>query len=351
MSRRATLPRVGHSIVLAALVLLSLSALAAWAGKAPRADLGRRATAAHARGLEFLAATQRADGELPTYHWFTDRPPKLDYVATPFTVSQVLYSLRFGPRTPAGRRVAERGVAYLLAQREPPGVWRYYGKAGAHLLSPDVDDTALAWAALLPHGHRPEPAALDALRASRTPAGLFTTWIGDRSTWIGVDSTEPDLVVNLNALLLFAMVGQPVDEVCRQAVAHVKDGTFTRGSIYYPSPLAYSYAITRAWADAGAACLGEAIPAVRASALAGQRADGGWGDDLDSALGAITLLNSGYRAEALERAVAALLARQDADGGWKLAAAYRGAQLPVNYGSRAITTALALEALAKYLTR
>jgi hypothetical protein len=60
-------------------------------------------------------------------------------------------------------------------------------------------------------------------------------------------------------------------------------------------------------------------------------------------------LNLDYRGEALDRAIKVLLERQsNNDGGWALAPAYRGAVQPLNYGARALTTAVVVEVLAKY---
>src|SRR5205823_306787 len=99
-------------------------------------------------------------------------------VHTNFTVSQILYSLSFCDDTVVARHVKERAVAYLLDQREAPGVWRYYDKASGVNISPDLDDTAMAWAALQRAGHSIIPEALDVIRQSRNDAGLFNTWIG-----------------------------------------------------------------------------------------------------------------------------------------------------------------------------
>ena len=245
--------------------------------------------------------------------------------------------------------VARRTVAYLLTEREPPGVWRYYGRAGAQTLSPDVDDTSVAWAALQTQGLDVDAAALDALWTSRGPTGLFNTWIGDPATWVGVDNRDVDLVVNLNALLLFSLVGKPVDAVCRRAVESARTGAFVQGTIYYASPLAFTYALSRAHADGGAGCLDGAIPPALEMVLRTQQENGSWESDLDTALGLLTLLNGHYRGEALQRGICVLIARQAPDGGWGLGRAYRGAAIPVNYGSRSLTTGLCLEALGKYL--
>jgi hypothetical protein len=343
--------RRSRSAPLAAIAVVAVASILAWVSTPLHEGLRRRAAAAYARGLDFLAASQGKDGEFPTYYWSMDDPTKMHAVTTVFTASQILYALGWGDLGETGHRVTDRAIRYLLAQKEPPGIWRYYGKDGAHLLSPDVDDTSVAWAALMLRGHAVAPEVLALLQASRNGAGLFNTWIGDPATWVGIDSRDIDPVVNLNALLLFSLAGRTVDEVCREAVADAGAGTFQRRSVYYPSPLAFTYALSRAYADGGASCLASAIPRVQMTALTAQRADGGFGNDLETALGVLTLLNSGYRGEAIERGIDAMVARQAPDGGWAIAPAYRAAVLPVSYGSRSLTTAVCLEALGKYSGR
>jgi hypothetical protein len=354
---------VRHVLAPAAALLLALSLLAppVLAGTPPPdVRLKHEARSAHARGLVLLAKSQLDSGEFPTYAWSvalgTDKKWSVRSV---FTVTQLLHSLRFGEDAAAARPIIDRAIVFLLSQREPPGVWRYFGKdwevKPGVLLSPDVDDTATAWAALVEHGYPADPAALTVLRASRTDGGLFTTWVGDPASWTGIDSRATDMVVNVNALFLFALVGEPVPDVCRQAVSHANTNTFLRGTPWYPSPLAYAYFLTRAFADGKASCLADAIPRVRAYVIGRQQGDGGWGDDLETALGALTLLNVGHRGPALTRGIAAILARQGSDGGWALAPHYTTVKPPsepvVLFGSRFLTTGFSLEALGKYLTR
>ena len=69
--------------------------------------------------------------------------------------------------------------------------------------------------------------------------------------------------------------------------------------------------------------------------LSMQNQDGSWGNDLETAFGAVTLLNLGYHGNAVERAIKVILARQSDDDGWALAPAYRRAVAPLNYGARA----------------
>jgi hypothetical protein len=311
------------------------------------------------RGVSFLDKRQAANGEIGTYAWYQrDQVARTWslwrrwYVGTPFTASQVLHSLTFVEGGEVARRIRQRAVAYLLDQREPPGVWRYYAKDRTpHPISPDVDDTAQAWAALAEQGIAVDRDALEALKRSRTTAGLFNTWIGNPEKWVGVDSRDMSVGVNLNALFLFALVGQPVPEVCRHVIAYTSTGAFHQGSGYYPSPLAHTYFLTRAYADGHAACLAEAIPVVRSYVLQQQQADGGWGDDLRTALGLLTLLNVGELGPPVQQGIRVLLARQRPDGGWALAPLYKGAASAIHYGSPSLTTGFCLEALGKYLRK
>src|SRR5207244_1248970 len=134
-----------------------------------------------------------------------DAPAQLSPVDAVFSASQILYSLSFCRESASARGTEDRAAKYLSAQRESPGVWHYYGTGTPLKISPDVDDTSVAWAALQRLQVPVPPDALDALRASRNENGLFTTWIGPPSTWVNIDSRDIDTVVNLNALLLFGL--------------------------------------------------------------------------------------------------------------------------------------------------
>lgn len=343
--------RVSRLTFLGASTLFLLASFLLWYNRYEHNKLRSHVAEAYAKGLGFLANSQLESGEFPTYYWFKGEETKTEYVGTPFTASQVLYSLQFGDPTETTRGIGDRARSYLLSEQEPPGVWRFYGKAGKHILSPDVDDTSQAWAALFSQGIAVDPQALEALRASRTATGLFTTWIGNPTEWIGIDSLGIDMVVNVNALFLFSLVRQPLFEVCQHALTYTKTKAFYHGSIYYPSPLAYTYFLLRAYSSGGASCLHEAIPDVRSYVLDHQQLDGSWGNDLETGLAVLTLLMAGYHGTALTRGISILLDRQSPDGGWALAPLYKGAVLPVYYGSRPLTTSLILEALGKHLKR
>lgn len=299
-------------------------------------------------GLDFVAASQTATGGFITDCWHVDAPEQKTPVDAVFTVSQVLYSLSFCRDSASARGTEERAAKYLATQRESPGVWHYYGTGTDIKISPDVDDTSVAWAALQRLEVSPPPAALDAIRGSRNEKGLFTTWIGPPSGWLNIDSRDIDTVVNINALLLFGLAHENIDNVCKYVIGQVDNDSFRRGTVYYRSPLMFVHAFSRAYGEGNVKCLEPAVAKIQEATLSLQNADGSWGNDLETAFGALTLLNLDYRGQALDRAIKVLLARQSADGGWALAPAYRGAVQPLNYGARALTTSVVIEALAKY---
>src|SRR5689334_13759589 len=163
--------------------------------------LGVQSAFAIQNGLDFVAASQTATGGFITECWHADAPEQKTPVDAVFTASQILYSLSFCRDSASARGTEERAAKYLIAQRQPPGVWRYYGSGTDLKISPDIDDTSVASVALQRVGISVESAGIDEVRASRNENGLFTTWIGPAQLWINVDSRDIDTVVNINALL------------------------------------------------------------------------------------------------------------------------------------------------------
>jgi Prenyltransferase and squalene oxidase repeat len=311
-------------------------------------ELRLQAAFALQNGLDFVAGNQTPTGGFITDCWRADAPEQRTQIDVTFTAAQVLYSLSFCRESASARGTEERAANYLVHEQLSPGIWRYYGHGTQIALSPDVDDTSLAWAALNRLNVPIPPDALDAIRASRNKQGLFNTWLGDPSTWVEIDSRDIDTVVNLNALFLFGLVHEKMDEICKFELDQIANDNFRRGTVYYRSPMMFAHAFTRACHEGDVGCLQSGAEKVRDAVLSLQNKDGSWGNDLETAFGAVSLLNLGYRGEALDRAIKFLLTRQSPDGGWELAPAHCGAVAPLNYGARTLTTALVIEALAKY---
>src|SRR5262249_37905648 len=147
----------------------------------------------------------------------------------------------------------------------------YYGKATPKAISPDVDDTSLAWSALKRHGQSIPPETLNAVRGNMSAKGALNTWIGNQSSFVAIDTRELDWVVNSNALVLFGSAGETLQPVCKFVLQCMDNGCFRHGSPYYESPVAFTYAFSRAYADGGAKCLGEGVAKIRDIALSMQK--------------------------------------------------------------------------------
>jgi hypothetical protein len=77
-----------------------------------------------------------------------------------------------------------------------------------------------------------------------------------------------------------------------------------------------------------------------------QRADGSFGNELSTALAICALLNFGSTSGAIHRGARFLLGAQADDGSWPCQSMFLGAGR--YYGSKELTTAICVEALAKY---
>ena len=312
-----------------------------------------------ARAVAFLGDRQLASGELAT-EISTDRAMASDaaFDSSPFTTAIAVYSLGFVAASP-GAATAQRAAAvrrraldFLHAERIPPGLWRYWSARSGKGISPDADDTALISFVLLEAGEGGDlPAAnRQLLAANRDRDGIFQTWFrapGARN--------DTDSVVNANVLLY---LGDGPDTA--GAAARLREvasaGEVADSFWYYTTELAFHYALSRAFRH-GAASLADVVPALRSQVLARRRPDLSFGDELDTALAACTLLNlapagSPTDRETIRAAAGFLLARPQEHGGWRSIAYYQGPEPPSPrtrfFGSAELTTALCLEALARH---
>jgi hypothetical protein len=151
-------------------------------------------------------------------------------------------------------------------------------------------------------------------------------------------------VVNANALLY---LGQTEDT--RLAVQHLIDvvvsGAEGDCSGFYPDPMAFYYAVSRAYRG-GVPAFGVLASSVTDRVTRRQRADGSFGSELSTALAICALLSFGSTSDAIHRGARFLLGAQADDGSWPCRSMFLGAGR--YYGSKELTTAICVEALAKY---
>jgi hypothetical protein len=295
------------------------------------------------RAVDALRALQCEDGEFASV---VSTRPDMKGVRAPdtnhFTTPQVIWSLGFvrHRRVPSMRR---RAGAFLLQGREPDGTWRFFSPKVKRRIDPDNDATGCCAAALRALGSLSGDALTrDALLGHRDAQGRLLTWLRPAGP------NDVDSVANANALWF---LGDDPDarDAARWLVSLVVDGGEAGTFPYYETPLALYHALARA-RFAGAHALAAADEAVVRRVRAHQRADGAFGNALETAFAVVALVNLGERESS--RAGARWLRRaQRRDGTWADCAAWNGPELPaprsVWWGGAAWTTALALEAIVR----
>jgi hypothetical protein len=259
---------------------------------------------------------------------------------------------------PEGRSIRERALDFLASEASDEGVWRHFSSSeiNQEFLPPDVDDTACASAALR-SGGRPVPSNEALMLANRDRRGLFYTWFTFRPRWSGLAhwrlvwpqlrhaSTlwplftrtiasihNVDAVVNANAL--FYLGHRPeTAAVTAYLLKILQEGREGTCDTWYPSQFQVWYFFARAM---------EGVP--EAKRLLRAKLEGAEAlTPLDAALAQCTRFYVGMPASRALRNI--LLSTQLSSGAWGAECFYHG--LNCWWGSEAMTTAFAIEALAR----
>ena len=313
------------------------------------------AAAIHA-GVEYLSRAQLPSGEFTTYtgpdlHLRGATPyPKSVYVTT-----FVVHSLGYLPDGPVVERIRRRAGDFLEAEEEDNGTWNYEGR-GEWRLPAELDTTCCAVAALLALGRRPLPSFYPLLwqvvrRNEAAPGGPYYTYLGVNDApddpVAAPFAREVDRLVNANVVFCCGLLGIDLPGAVEYLARGVRSGDYRGQSHYVISPHFVIYSIARAHADGGVRSLASVVPAMREFLATRLPPPAAEASALNLACRAVGLLNLGVGPERVQPYVPALLAAQQADGDWPVGAAWAG--FPPNFdGSPALTTALALEALAKW---
>ena len=334
------------------------------------AEVMSAAAEAITRGVAFLAGAQLASGEIPVE---TSTDPAMQGVGAPDpSVFPTAIAVQCLSHVAEAAAVVERARTFLCTEMDRHGLWRHWPRTHPHhaQLPPDMDDTACAAAAL--GDDAPNRRAL--LLANRRSDGLFLTWFVPRPRWTGArhlratlpqllhlrtlamffrrTSARPgdvDAVVNANALFhLGAFAGR--ERVVAHLLRVLRNGAEDRCDKWYEDPFVVRYFLSRAL---------QAEPDARALIVA-RTEDAPRRTALHVALAITALGRCGVAAP--EADVAHLLASQRPSGAWPRAALYHGGRQRLgndrfapphpatpHWGSEALTTAFAVEALSRSL--
>lgn len=177
----------------------------------PNEDLEQAFRKAAAR----LRDRQQADGywlttftKWPRYEW--PRPEM-----NTFLTALLIDELQPVAAASGLEETLQRARRHLAEQIEPNGLVRYHGRpdgpgigAIGCAITPDTDDTSLAWRLAPALDRRRFDSALAAIDQYRTPGGLYRTWLAPREKYEcldpGHDPNPTDIAIQMHLLLLLA---------------------------------------------------------------------------------------------------------------------------------------------------
>lgn len=127
-----------------------------------------------------------------------------------------------------------RAETHLRRQIEDGGLVRYHGRPDGRAMSllhlcpitPDSDDTALAWR-IAPGEPEQQASALHTLKRYRDAEGLYKTWLGSREDYRcidpGANPNPPDVGIQMHLLLWLAQVDPPESQALCSALRKTID--------------------------------------------------------------------------------------------------------------------------------
>ena len=313
-------------------------------------------------GLSRLASEQAPDGGFQVVVMTGGPGFPSGALSSPFVTALVLGALgRLGAEFDTVPLV-QRGLAYLRAEMEGGGLWRFYRCVPP--LRPDLDSTSAALRALRSGGVALDfGTAADRLLASRSMSGRFRTWIEAGPTLRERVRAGPrallrrrfnpvDPVVNANVLAFLGEMGRIAPAAERFVLRWVQSARGLGPSPYYLYPECLAYAVSK---SAELRPPGDALRSATAS-LAFRLQDGlpdpARNQPFLLARRLAAALRLGLESPGLAAAIDTLASYQQSDGTWPWGAVWTavrwapGAPRPL-LGSPALETAIALEVLAQ----
>tara|TARA_Y100000310_G_scaffold148238_1_gene147489 strand:- start:4095 stop:5120 length:1026 start_codon:yes stop_codon:yes gene_type:complete len=289
------------------------------------------------KAIDFLYESQLDYGEFETYACKDRGMTDCYFDSSPFVTTFVLYSIK-DVQDSRVRLMTNKGISFLLAEKEPGGIWKYWSSRNYKEIEPDLDDTAVI-SDILRRNRIDFEDNSDIIENNRNDEGLFYTWL-DKNP----EDNDVDCAVNTNVLLY---LGENDAEVCsyiNNAIEKDEDC-----SIYYPDKFSLYYMVSRAFMN-NISCFNENKNIIIERVLSKQEDDGSFGNPLQTALAVNTLINYGYTETEIDHAIGYLVKHQNNNGSWPKEIFFIGAYFEdINFGSEELTTAIVVEALNKYI--
>ena len=187
-----------------------------------------------ARAVAVLAQRQQ-----PAGYWLTAHTTGLAFEQPRPELNTYLNAILLDVAGPVAASIGledrlARARAYLSRQIEEGGLVRYHGRPDALpggglgcAITPDTDDTALAWRLAPIEDRALLRQALATIAQFRRPDGLYRTWLAPQERYQcidpGADPNPADIGIQLNLLMLLAQVDPPAARALCEAVARKLD--------------------------------------------------------------------------------------------------------------------------------
>lgn len=289
--------------------------------------------------LDFLLVHQMDNGEFREYTCPDPKMTNCSYEPSPFSSALIIYSLK-DIDDPRAKIMIQKGIPFLLSEQKAGGIWGFYTSKNSKEVYPDLDDTAMI-SYLLKAYNVSFDDNRNIIENNKNETGIFYTYIVPNE-----HGYEVDCVVNADVLLY---LGRNDPNVCSYLNSAVRNNQSC--ALYYPDNISLFLAIARAYKN-NVSCLNESRQIIIEKLKLLSRADGSFGNDLQTAQALNALMDLGYRGSEVQRGIANLTKAQSGDRSWKNTTFYLDPYLPhypaLYFGSKELTTALALEALNKY---
>lgn len=297
------------------------------------------------KGLGFLSSLQTNSGEFLSTRCIKSRIWQKEYVRDIFANAVILNSMK-AVRIVLGDEITlsnmiNRLICFIHSQSED-GFFRFFGKGSdIHF---DLDTTSCCLSALRRFGVNFDyyDVACHILRYKRKD-GSFFTWIEDRGAPYLKRINDIDWCVNANILFFFSLFGVRLPDTERFISKIIDSGLFKIRSLYYETPLAFVYFLSRVYFE---------LKISPHKSLVKYLQEVNWNNPLDCALILSSSVLLGVKNN-FHQMISFLLETQNKQQGWDsfdfftegLYSLFR-----VSYGSEALTTALVLESLSLFLS-
>ncbi len=302
-------------------------------------------------GVVFVATQQAKGGNFPSLSFanLSDFTGAIRYESTFFT-SLILDSLSSVEANPQAQKIKKKAASFLLTQKSPHWSFNYWirdsREAKEKPYPDDLDDTFCALASLFRYDFNlidgeAMAGVVGLLTAVESEeGGPYKTWlVGEGS---GKKWQDVDVAVNSNVAYFLSLADIHLPKLDAFIETSIHNDELS--SPYYPSVYPIIYFISRFYK-------GKYIGKMKDFLLSKRHKDYSWGNPLQTALCVSALLNFGVDPSEVTKSVNWLVDLQE-DGCWLPYAfcidpAREGKTFYA--GSSALTTALCLESLSKYL--